>query len=961
MKIQKLFLNKASLLIFAVAMCFGLAQVTLAAGAHESDNPPCYDITGASTPLNVGGVPNGGTMDFDDVGVAAAYQACVRMSSNLANAVPARLEGWVWDSNLGWVSLYCPGGGGAVNLGVLCGSQAYSVTFATTGGPPPADFTTVKLIGNAWGDNIGYISFYDTVFSFFQTAPIASGINKGLIDTSMGAPAYHAWADAVGWLDLRGVHLYWYDTDPPLPAISYTSIYSSNDPGYTCDLASGCVLTDPTKIPNADGGQQYVITIPFVDGVRIDSSKIVDCGGPTSINLYTMNANIYCAKIALTWEDDVDYDQTTAASQRQATPKFNTLNLGAVAKPLNFALSGGDFAYDVGDVSWKGTVKSLAPTSDRNMTGGMQNEKFYYAYPGGLPDGYDKTKTDQNKLILKELKLMFFKYSTDGITPGKCIYGNISGSDCVMKNYVSNVALSFNPLVEVSELLYKKASKWINFIDVSSIDNEQDFKEQLSINGSALSPTTSFNIGLENPGGFHMKWVDIFPDSEITPTRKDITNVIDNIPHNPMIAQIFSDTPGASITSDAGPYVYTRISYNIITSAVNPIVYFGAKLPRVKAGLLLNPVAKVEGNVYVTDFAQKAADFSLRSLGNISSNLRREAVVRNVAKYLAGYSGGSLASGDKSITVASNYNSSGLTELVKDKVYYLKDGNLTFNCGAACTFDKSLTFIVENGNIFVNSDIRSSGGTQIGLIALRDLALNKQNEGFLYLSKNVGWLQNVQIYLDRLMQSYDPAGAGFDPTNGFALMAGDDYARQDTFNNQLVIEGTLSSMNGVGNASRATPVYETGAVISPLGSSCASYSGSLSGICRARVADLNYMRYYGPGLALCLGGEGPGAVANVPQDQALYHGGIDPDQGCNPSYAGYAIDASGLYADPSTSSDNGPGFDLVAGGGSGAQSLYFASKPATLQNEYPVNFFYKPIAKDLAGFEVDQNINQVTQ
>lgn len=170
------------------------------AGAWAYDDPPCYDVTGKSTPITVDGVNRAGTFDFDNVAVGAKYQACLRMSSFEADAKPVRLEGWVWNDKFGWVSLYCPGGPGAQNLGVNCGSQQYGVTVTTTGVGP--DFSLVKLSGNAWGDNIEWITF-ETPFS--QIRPIPNGNNRGrvlglVMDT-------YGWSDKVGWIDFSdGTH-----------------------------------------------------------------------------------------------------------------------------------------------------------------------------------------------------------------------------------------------------------------------------------------------------------------------------------------------------------------------------------------------------------------------------------------------------------------------------------------------------------------------------------------------------------------------------------------------------------------------------------------------------------------------------------------------------------------------------------------------------------------------------------
>lgn len=585
----------------------------------------------------------------------------------------------------------------------------------------------------------------------------------------------------------------------------------------------------------------------------------------------------------------------------------------------------------------------------------MSNEKFYYYNPTDI-GGYDVAKTDQNLLKIKEIDLLFFQYSTGPGVPGKCLYGKINVDKCERYNIsTSSSTISFNPLVKTDKLVYMSYGKELNFISLDSVDAPQIFNlENNVINAAANGASMLYRIGLTDNSAYDLKLLlGAFPNVDPLEQTDSMTKA-DAI-NSSWTAQLFSLVPAATL-SQVGPYLHSKVTYSV---GGQPVTYWGAKLPRIKAGAVVNPVAKVQGNVYMTDFAQKSTDVPLKSLGNISSNLRREAVVRNVAKYLTGFSG-TISSGDKTVTTGSAASIGGLTELVTDKVFYVKDGDLTIDCGGTdCTFDKTVAFIVENGNIKVNSNILTTNNAQVGLIALRNLVGNVQDEGHLYLYKDVTWLSGVQIYLDRVLQSYDTIGAGFD-LNGFFKQdpVADDYARQQKFGSQLVLEGTISSMNGIGNASRAIPTDENG---NPLtgGNYCPNYQ-ILTGICRARVVDLNYLRYYGPGLELCDGTEGPGAQLNAPRDQFLKNSGTDPDFGCNPAAVGYDIDAEGLY-DAATATN----YDLVAGKLSpgGLRSQYFISKglPVTLANEYPVNFFYKPIAKDLPGFEVEQNFNPIIQ
>lgn len=963
MKIKINFTGKillAGLILQAFSISF--PAIAQAAGAREYENPPCYDITGHTAAVPVEGVNNGGILDFDDTYTGPGEQACLRMKADLSG--PDHLEGWVWNDNLGWISLYCSGGPGAKgqNLGVACGSIRYNVDFKVSGGVWP-NYTNVTMSGYAWGDNIGWISFDS---NHHQMSPVASGANRGLISASSSPAAIHAWTETVGWLDWSGVWFHWEDTDPPVvdpDVLKYISICSSKDqipyvlitdPKCTCDLDGTCpVIVDENKIPDANGIDKYDIEIPFVDNnVKIPDTRIEQCA-TTSLSLTqtTVGGKEYCARMELTWEDGVDYVQTSAASQNQAANPFATNNNGATRKPLGYNLSGGvlpDFVYSPGAELWGANVTSLAPTSERNSFNGMENEKFYF---NPVLSPYNTSLTGQNVLKLKELKLLFFKYGVGG-AQGECIYGNINAGKCEMRNYMKagGTTLSFNPLLSADKLSYMQGDKPLNFINITSPDLALKFDYSTKVKDGASGASVEIKTGLQDESSvYRLRFINsafpVSPDDEPKYTVDSLMAVI-GMPGD-KIAQLFSSIGGATISPNAGPYVYTIAKYTV---GGKDVEYFSTKLPRVKAGLLLNPVAKVQGNVYVTDFGQKASDVALRSLGNISSNLRREAVVRNVARYLSGNK--NILPGSRQVTNGASIT--GLNELVPGKVFYVKDGDLTIDCGVSCTFDKNVTFIVENGNVVVDSNLLSANSkTQIGIIAIRDLNGNKKNQGFLYVNKDVTWLQNTQIYVDRVLQSYDKAKAlGFD-SNGFVKHVGDDYERQQSFQNQLVIEGTVSSMNGIGNASRNPATDENGLKLSGNGY-CSNYALDLTGICRARVVDLNYLRYYGPGLEVCTGSEGGQALPNVPRDQALRSG---PDGGCNPAAAGYDVDASNLYeADPNT--------DLVSGGVSGGKrSMYFAAKnlPKSLANEFPVNFFYKPIAKDLAGFEIDQAINPLLQ
>ena len=83
-----------------------------------------------------------GVLDFDTTArYFYPYTAWLKKGTDYA------MRGWVWNQNLGWISLYCKDG---KNDGRPCGSTNYGVNIAANGS---------AFRGWAWGDNIGWISF----------------------------------------------------------------------------------------------------------------------------------------------------------------------------------------------------------------------------------------------------------------------------------------------------------------------------------------------------------------------------------------------------------------------------------------------------------------------------------------------------------------------------------------------------------------------------------------------------------------------------------------------------------------------------------------------------------------------------------------------------------------------------------------------------------------------------------
>jgi len=976
----KIFFTLSALILSFAA---GVIAVQANTGYWEAGTPPCYDITGSSTPVKVPavtGVDNSGIMDFDMAasGLDPHYAACVYMSGSVpTTADPQKLKGWVWDDNLGWISLFCGDEGHAFksNLDVACGTQDYEVDFALTSIVTRPNYGSVKMSGWAWGDNVGWIKFDNTsTDAGVQLSTIPSGGSRGLVDPAAASPqkGNFVWADSVGWFDFSGVKFNWSSTS------SVPKIYlcSSKDVGCTCNLAGSCpVPLTSAQIPKADNTENwYVNIIPF-DGANIASGSIDFTCANTAYAMTATNpygtGKAYALCIQFNWVDSVDFNQIQKTSQDGpggSAAQFNVNNNGAVQnKP--FVLT--DLTSDyLGTGGYGKTITSYAPTSDRNIYAaeGFANEKFYYMDPNdgvhtNLPNLYNADLVGQNNLTLSALRVMFFKYKTGG-APADCIYGYLDPSGtgtCSTQFYVGGAVgpklLSFKPLVEVTSLGQNIGSKVLNYLNLTYGTPAQIDYTVVDNGGTNGGFKVFFKTGLENGVGdyiinFVTSALQVIPPLNAFITSPATASYFINLDADP-------NNPPSSTPADEYPFFSTRIQYNV---GVKAISYWGAKLPRIKAGILKNPVAKVAGNIYGTGLSKKALDVDINSLGNVASNFKRGNALENLNKYERGTKADMAhpATGDQTINIETGAGMDQLTALAPNKLFYLKNGNLTIECelfnGGDCKPSSTYTFIVENGSIILKNNIRPTGNNQIGLVAFKDLNSDDTGQGNLYVYSRVVDILNTQVYLDRLMMSCDDlcthTGFSGDINAGWPTFT-DDYDRQAKLLNQLRFAGTISSLNGFGNATGVKKYDEFGAEINPLTtpSHYASIGGAShsDGLARARTADLNFLRYYGPGLQDCLAADAlsPGEVIGVPKEQNPV-GAVDLANDCNPLAASYLIDPAHLTTD---------GGDLVLGGSGGLKSAKYATG-TSLASEYPVYFDYVPIAKSLLGFEIDKKFNQ---
>lgn len=345
--------NKKKTGMLARIVLFGavaLVAAALYAVPVFAADSTCFDIRGDGQQVIYGVAANSGIMAFaDPYQPSTAYKACARDMGTYY-----RLEGWNWNTNLGWVSLYCPAGG--TNQGLSCGSYVYGLTVDKDDG---------QFHGFAWGDNTGYVSFNcaddSSGCTGGNTHLVKAEVDadcKGLIyststyATPANCPAHtavdaFAWSDGVGWFDLSGVII-------PM-GTTVTSLIPDSGPytGGTVVTITGTNFTGtPTVYFGANAGTdvQLVNSTTIMVTTPAGSIGLVDVAVTTLSGAYTFTDGFRytCA----TSEDAQCVEASVTGTITMEVPNditFPTLSASYLAQP-NYSYGASGYVIDVNDL-----------------------------------------------------------------------------------------------------------------------------------------------------------------------------------------------------------------------------------------------------------------------------------------------------------------------------------------------------------------------------------------------------------------------------------------------------------------------------------------------------------------------------------------------------------------------------------------------------------------------------------
>ncbi len=815
-----------------------LAAIPVAMASHVPSVPggsSCYDLKGSGKGVLVGGVANAGVVNFDPSAGAPEhkYEACVRNLGSDSSG-PFRLEGWAWNNNLGWISFYCPPGGPGVaaNLGLNCSNSSgytagYGVTMDANG----------KFGGYAWGDNAGWIRFNNpSVFSQVRieaTDPTCQGYVYGATKPKLACPAHggvptdgpqwtHAWSDNVGWIDFDGISMPWFTVSKKFvkgtkgtPGGSSTALSEffkklkdgTLDPklvpdGVTVQVFPDDIsgIKDKAKAPSADGKPQYIVRVNIFTA----------SGEPIKEDRYTVT-------LEPKWTDTVKKDQTKIDDSLDCNSISVAAKCAATKNPLTKSSSFSGI--------YEGSVSSKAPTSSMNrstvLSSGPKADTF-------SNEDLTYIKSFSKTLQPNNLKLETVKVSIKDNYAGEDVFSELVAP---LKSGSGN--LHFKPLSEITTLYDKSDTDIIE----ATINNDTDFSVQATGSG-----TVDFMLGL-NASEVQFKFLEsgatTSSSGESKLTEKPLSGftTLTKIKARPILPL------GGAEAYIKDPYLYT-----IVTDKETGAKYFSNKLPRVEGGLIINPVALFRGNIYTSGLTNPGKTQVLRSLGDVGTNAIRNTIFKNVKNIITG--------GDSGVTgpvIIKNYvDSAGFSasfgtpkQLLKKAgiptVYYIKNGDLTLDNGTTdITWKGNRTFIVIGGNVYIKNNlyngVTGTAKPTLGIIVLKDLSASsteQKKQGHVYIHPDVTNIQ-ANIFADGTVFSYDPAKVvtNKDGEPDFA-----PSARELLKTHQLLIEGSVASQNTVGGSLKDPPILGDGTKVAE--------PYSQADIDRARLYDLNYLRWYG--------------------------------------------------------------------------------------------------------------------
>jgi hypothetical protein len=826
---------------------------TVAPGTGELDTSlACDSLTGDSRSILSDSL-NEGSLNFNDVGVDPAHRGCLYRSDV---PLPDRryFGGWVWNTNLGWVSLGAFDESGTVrNRGIDFGSQEYrsyiDLSYDATG-----EVIGGEMYGYFWGDATGWIRLNcdHSGYSFDGDAGFGDNYcatsDHAVVIDAVNASGYasltgYAWSDNLGWIDMRDVNV-------PL-----NNLFS----GYEAVVETIGVqyLSDEERAKRGGGVTRDVLT---------DTNPKANGLGMYQLNVNILNTNLDPADQDITHDlfDDPNIDFSFVFNDSRT----HLLDEVPEARPDEHGDKYGYMRFDIDKSSFE---KDLA-------TGGIRlNSSLYY------PKTY--VPAEGNQLAITSVNLEVNSGTTTYTVPLPVetflefdppydleLFQNRSG-DAVNLASCEKVASRNEGLeleIGVNDQIALCGELFIGGLTiggtVAAEPIKKEFTSVFNYDITRVIEDTSFLVAFIDAADPTTLYVDNFTDTFL----KGFDNILLSL-----IVQL--GDIGESLNIDdviSGVNISTNISYT--TPLIDPIR--GGLLVVTKPGPLIEntnlsvAAANVSGNVQSGAFEQIKSDVSARGSGRGGSSrlVQREAILKSVNEFTRNKRPDTtcLLNGTKSTELyidAIRFDRCRVSD--EEEIYVIEfDGDhvgklLRISDVPELAAAPNRTLVVSGANVVIDQDIYfndSSGDLDpsqaFGLVVLK----SGNNGGNVYITTEVNDLRG-HIYADgSAFVVQDEAHAAV-AVNGVPERL---YTNANEMYSQLTIAGSIVSENTVGGALERPPKLGDNSIAesvdeakkfdinfwrkSPLRHEIKSVSYDHDGDSETPEVELSYVRMCGP-------------------------------------------------------------------------------------------------------------------
>ena len=772
------------------------------------------------------------------------------------------LKGYVWNTNLGFINLYCGVDGNNI-VGQPCGDYDYEVT---VGPMVPFGASNIGggrvLSGHAWNSAFGYIDFNVlNDLTIGDGTPTGSEEEKKKVYMDLDGMLHgYAWTEAGVWINFEGATVSldgsidtilvdkWCDEDHT----KRVCIEIEPNPASVGSLGVGLEGSDGAKI--ADGEEGYLIKLYLSDPVTQDYVDIAD---------------ISDFKLIFNWKDTVKKNQLSDSDENfddQENPwAQGTKSDGGAIKSKPTIVTSDNFnnyfkKVVVGEYVLKESIASYAPTSNMNTSFttsttppySVRNDVFFNDEDGLAPSS-------------NTLSLMSVNY--------ELTYPHTVGEDyagTVQPNGRTGLSLKFRPAIFMNTL-YANGRQ-------DTVDAMRNFPIRFSLGletvGSLVKvdPLDFIKLVLTPPTGgsegcdaFDFEFLKSDGEIETNVTSKSFKNK-DSLPG---ILSAVASLPDVSCEQDCSVYepgqknddskklaacleekdtcaacsfagnagIHSIVHYQvggaegravfdpgrselISDENVRDVYYYSNKLPRISSSIA-NPVAVIHGNIYAPKVFSPSAAQKTQATGNVSIDVVRNTVNENVKTYLSEV--GDMAGRGQTCTITAmkepvtrgpvvpmvrvsdcNGRDYKVFRVGDENVLYFKDSDVVFP--PSLDWDNKWAVIVDGGKVFIDGDFYHEGVSEnLALVVMREEG-GVCSDSNIYIDKNVKNLQ-VNIAADCSIFSYDSANNAFledgdiegVPSAGLPDWDGFENMTQ-SLDNQLFIEGSIASRNTIGGA-----------------------------------------------------------------------------------------------------------------------------------------------------------------